>query len=1528
MKRLLLFFLILCSISTFAQKHQWTKSFENIEESFHVNRNANTLSIDSLDNTYVAGFCGDSMLVDTFLLGKAGENYIAKIDFTGKTEWVRTFNANKKCRVFSVLAVNSNRILVYAGVLFDTLGLTVQFSQNHSLTFSGINPVKSNSNYATFVVEYDSAGNVIATQKIYQESGWSGGLVSNINIVKDSKSNLIFSVARWQGTAQMYTKTNNQGVSGNTTNSSGNPQIRIIKYNTYFDTILWITNPVDNILNNYLPWGFFSSTSIAIDTMDNVYWSITVQGALLSFKGVTYNIGTGSGWRKGILFILNANGQVLYTDFFNEFISYPFPRDEIVDIVAIDTNQYYLIGYFMDTLRIMGQKYYPPQVLLPDSIIEASLDHNVNMVVVKMGTKAVHWVKIAEKRVNRNSYSSHNPPVATIRKDGFGHTYACFYYSHNYDISIGGLTDSIKKPFDPASSFAFVKFDSLGNALWIKEGVGVYDMQPNNVGELVYCGNYGGTVEFDPYTLSANYLSGFVAKLMDYSITRGPVSAGPYCAGDSIYVPFTLTGEFDTANWFIAQLSDEHGNFESGFRELGRIKGNTDSIVVGVLPLFQVASSAKYRIRIRATKPAVQSFYWEDTLQLLIYSRDKADPGPQEFLCLGDSMEIQTFGGTKWEWSPNQFITDTTARKTLVFPPQTTTYRIVISDSSGCGEADTAFKTIVVRQKPQIASPQTDFIVCFNDTLQIPASFSLGDSSNFISNWYLITGQGWQLRKTSEGLLQDTFAYIVPSNMPSLQRIALVHTDQCYPKTDTLQFNLIRALANPSPAILSTKDSLFCSNSSSQLFAQLPNQPKLQWHWLNAQGDTLQSGSNSLTDSLEVTPIFVNNQPETYRVVTINNCVGRRDTASITLFPKEPLEVFASQNGVILSEVEVCSGQEITLSASATGGVPENYQYQWFATPDPSSGGEWILLSTEDTLNFKPSTENNSQLSTQHLKLILSDDCMPRNDTVEILLKVKPKLQAEIVNKNGDLAGDTTICYGSELQFNAKGFGGDSTNYSFEWYWNDSLISNDLNLNFTPIHPSPSTFHQLSLILNDGCSLSDTSSITINVLPPLKSNFVAPDTVCSGEEIELVANGSGGLESTYSYQWFATPDPSSGGEWILLGNENSLSFTPIHPSPSTIHLIISDGCTSPNDTFTHEIYVRPALEVTIKGFENNSTLCFSDETLFEAIPTGGLPQGYEYQWILNGHVVSSSKKLTLNQALIQSLPPSPPLNFPLPLKLILSDGCSEPNAEAQIQIDRLPSTLSLSANPTEGCEPLEVEFQLNTDYPNTYSYKLLFTLSDSSQSPPPNNPPLSFTYTQGIYTPSLTFTTQYGCSLTSSGPEITVFPKPIADFTFVPENPSLDKPKVNFSNLSTGAISYLWNLDPFGDFTDFEPEVIYQDSGRFRIRLIAFSDKGCSDTLEGFLFVKDIERMFLPNAFSPNRDGLNDVFEPKVKGFAIAEFNIYTRWGERIFSSQGTGWDGTYRGSLAPMGVYTYTLRLVDEKGEKLLFTGMVTLVR
>ena len=117
--------------------------------------------------------------------------------------------------------------------------------------------------------------------------------------------------------------------------------------------------------------------------------------------------------------------------------------------------------------------------------------------------------------------------------------------------------------------------------------------------------------------------------------------------------------------------------------------------------------------------------------------------------------------------------------------------------------------------------------------------------------------------------------------------------------------------------------------------------------------------------------------------------------------------------------------------------------------------------------------------------------------------------------------------------------------------------------------------------------------------------------------------------------------------------------------------------------------------------------------------------------------------------------------------------------------------------------------------------------------------------------------------------------------------------------------------------------------------LVAFAQDGCSDTAYQVITVKDVVILYVPNTFTPNEDGLNELFIPQLtagydrdQGY---EFTIYDRWGEQIFQSTQVleGWDGTFQGKLVQNGTYIWKIRFKDSMSNRIYEEhGHVNLVR
>jgi gliding motility-associated-like protein len=121
-------------------------------------------------------------------------------------------------------------------------------------------------------------------------------------------------------------------------------------------------------------------------------------------------------------------------------------------------------------------------------------------------------------------------------------------------------------------------------------------------------------------------------------------------------------------------------------------------------------------------------------------------------------------------------------------------------------------------------------------------------------------------------------------------------------------------------------------------------------------------------------------------------------------------------------------------------------------------------------------------------------------------------------------------------------------------------------------------------------------------------------------------------------------------------------------------------------------------------------------------------------------------------------------------------------------------------------------------------------------------------------------------------------------------------------------------------------------AGEFEVVLKAYDIYGCSSVQKEEIKVNEVsEYLMMPNAFTPNSDGLNDVFKPETKGISGYRMYIFNKWGELIFSNasqSSEGWNGTLNGQLLPAGNYVYKVSFQTPKGEEIEKAGTVSLIR
>lgn len=240
--------------------------------------------------------------------------------------------------------------------------------------------------------------------------------------------------------------------------------------------------------------------------------------------------------------------------------------------------------------------------------------------------------------------------------------------------------------------------------------------------------------------------------------------------------------------------------------------------------------------------------------------------------------------------------------------------------------------------------------------------------------------------------------------------------------------------------------------------------------------------------------------------------------------------------------------------------------------------------------------------------------------------------------------------------------------------------------------------------------------------------------------------------------------------------------------------------------------------------------------------------------------------------------------------------------------------------------------RLNGSGGNTYLWSPATYLSNPVIANPVMNAPFA-----GVYRYNLEVTDAFGCkALKKDTVVITILP-PIKVFagndTAIAVNQQLQLNALDVNN--SGFINYLWTPSSgLNSSTIKNPIALFNSTignNGITYTVIAQTNNGCTatDDINVKVFVQ--ADIYVPNAFTPNNDGLNDVLRPILAGIKeLKYFAVYNRYGQQIFKTaeQGKGWNGTVQGEMQNTGAFAWVAEAVDYKGNTIKKKGMAVLIR
>jgi len=481
-------------------------------------------------------------------------------------------------------------------------------------------------------------------------------------------------------------------------------------------------------------------------------------------------------------------------------------------------------------------------------------------------------------------------------------------------------------------------------------------------------------------------------------------------------------------------------------------------------------------------------------------------------------------------------------------------------------------------------------------------------------------------------------------------------------------------------------------------------------------------------------------------------------------------------------------------------------------------------------------------------------------------------------------------------------------------FWTGPFISGSgQGAVFTANNPTLGTFdYSYNVVTNYGCTFDSTIAIT----------YHDPAVITAGPDknytcIPILLEAGILTSSPYTYQWSWSPTTG-------LSNPNIANPTVSGITETTVYTVtvVPNGFPECAQIDNVTVNVIPSM---VTSLDDSFHGC-AGEIITLPAPTvaGGIPP-FTYKWITpDGQEINQpSIDVTAQGAEIYCA--------------VVSDGCLQPDTLCALvsTAPAIPATMTIDNN--TGCEPFTA--LMLADYTEVQNVtQMLWHFDDGVEAPVLSSANHVYLH-EGVYFPWLEITDIYGCTYrdTVDNP-VLVWPRPVSDFSHTPEIATIPNTTVEFTNNSTGALTYEWDFGVLGQTTSFDTIIVFPiaSPGLYPVTLVTSNQYSCTDSLTKLVQVKDDLIVFIPNTFTPDGDGKNDIW--RVEGSGFRDFGyvlrIFNRWGNLLFESTDptVPWVGdTNIGEYYYVqdGVYAYRLEVVDTVNDiKHVYKGSITVIR
>ncbi|HTF03905.1 MAG TPA: PKD domain-containing protein, partial [Bacteroidia bacterium] len=435
----------------------------------------------------------------------------------------------------------------------------------------------------------------------------------------------------------------------------------------------------------------------------------------------------------------------------------------------------------------------------------------------------------------------------------------------------------------------------------------------------------------------------------------------------------------------------------------------------------------------------------------------------------------------------------------------------------------------------------------------------------------------------------------------------------------------------------------------------------------------------------------------------------------------------------------------------------------------------------------------------------------------------------------------------------------------------------------------------------NGCTLTQSFLITEPVTVVASSGPVT-NVDCFGNSTGSIDVTQSGGTAPYSYTW--SPNVSA-----------TNTATGIPAASYTITVTDANGCTNS--------VIIPVTEpplLTMQASAAPNVICSGQQVTLSATPGGGAP-AYGVNWN-PGNMPGNTQNV------------SPTATTTYSATVTDANGCTSMSTST-VTVNPVP-VAAFTSNIVAGCEPVCVNFsdQSTIGAPGVIS-AWDWDFGDGILSNQ-QNPQHCYT-TPGVYTVILTAKSADGCTHTITMTNyVTVYVNPVAAFSASPQPTTIFNAQIFFTDESVNATSWMWSFGDVGNASSSlqDPTFTYGAPECYQVVLTVTTPNGCSDSISHPVCLDPDISIYVPNAFTPNGNGHNDVFLPSTYGVDPAKYQlwIFDRWGNQIFTTTNIneGWDGRANAGTEICQVDTYVWRIVatDIQGNPHALVGSINLIR